>query len=213
MRLPTNNAAAPVLSVAGLSFAYPLRPMFERWSATFASGLHLVCGADGCGKTTLLRLLAADLLAQAGDIRLGRFALADDAHSYRQQLFLTHPTSDLFDDMTPLHWFEGLRSAHSGFDMARAEKLLVQLFLQEHLHKTGHMLSTGSRRKVWLAAALASGADLLLIDQPFAALDAPSIRAVAGLLQQAGQAADRIVVVADYEAPAGLTFTGIHALA
>ena len=60
--------------------------------------------------------------------------------------------------------------------------------------------------------ALASGADLLLIDQPFAALDAPSIRAVTELLQQVAQAADRVVVVADYEAPAGLTFAGIHAL-
>lgn len=213
MRLAAHDAAAPVLRVAGLCFAYPSRPMFEHWSATFVSGLNLVCGDDGCGKTTLLRLLAADLVAQAGDMRLGRFVLADDAQSYRRQLFLTNPTSDVFDDMTPLQWFDGLRGVHAGFDMARAEKLLVQLFMQEHLHKTGHMLSTGSRRKVWLAAALASGARLLLIDQPFAALDAPSIRTVTELLQQAGQAADRIVVVADYEAPAGLTFIGTHALA
>ena len=201
-----------MLRVDGLSFSYPSRALFKDWEATFLPGLHLVCGDDGCGKTTLLRLLAADLGAQAGEIRLGRFALTDDAPTYRRQLFRTDPTSDVFDDMTPLQWFEKLRGAHAGFDMASAEKLLVQLFLQEHLHKTGHMLSTGSRRKVWLAAALASGADLVLIDQPFAALDAPSIRAVTELLQQAGQAADRIVVVADYEAPAGLTFTSTHAL-
>ena len=205
-------AAAPVLRVVGLTFAYPSRSIFDHWSATFASGLHLVCGDDGCGKTTLLRLLAADLVAQAGDIELGRFALADDADRYRRQVFLTRPASDALDDLTPLQWFEGLRGAYAGFDMARAEGLLVQLFLQEHLHKTGHMMSTGSRRKVWLVAALASGADLLLIDQPFAALDAPSIRAVTELLQQVAQAADRVVVVADYEAPAGLTFAGIHAL-
>jgi hypothetical protein len=45
------------------------------------------------------------------------------------------------------------------------------------------MLSTGSKRKVWLAAGFASGADLLLLDEPFAALDAPSIAFVKELLQ------------------------------
>ncbi len=211
--MPLASAAVPTLHVEGLSFSYPSRALFEGWSAVFAPGLHLVCGDDGCGKTTLLRLLAADLVAQAGNLRLGKFVLSDDVQSYRRQLFRTDPASNDFDALTPVQWFDSLRSAHGAFDMAQAEKLLAQLFLQEHLHKTGHMLSTGSRRKVWLAAALASGAALVLIDQPFAALDAPSIRAVTQLLQQAGQAADRILLVADYEAPAGLTFTSTHALA
>ncbi|MEP6969796.1 MAG: hypothetical protein ABJA49_05090, partial [Betaproteobacteria bacterium] len=61
-----SDAAARALQIEGLSFGYPSRPLFEHWSATFAPGLHLVCGGDGCGKTTLLRLLAADLTAQAG---------------------------------------------------------------------------------------------------------------------------------------------------
>jgi ABC-type multidrug transport system ATPase subunit len=85
-----------------------------------------------------------------------------------------------------------------------AGQLLERLFLQQHLQKTGHMMSTGSRRKVWLAAALASGAAVALLDQPFAALDAPSIRAVTELLRQAAGSAGRVIVLADYEAPAGI---------
>lgn len=196
--------AVPVLTVEGLVFGYPTRPLFDRWRASFMPGLHLVCGGDGSGKTTLLRLLAADLPAQAGDLQLASLRLADNASAYRQQVFRTDPASNVFDDKTPVQWFEALRGVYPAFDMAQAETLLERLFLQPHLQKTGHMLSTGSRRKVWLAAALASGAAVLLIDQPFAALDAPSIRAATELLQQAGDSAQRVLVLADYEAPAGL---------
>lgn len=201
------NADAPVLRVDGLRFAYPSRPVFDGWSARFTAGLHLVCGDDGCGKTTLLRLLAAELTAHAGDLQLASVRLADNPAAYRQQLFRTDPASSVFEDKTPLQWFDALRVAYPAFDRVQAEALLERLFLQPHLHKTGHMLSTGSRRKVWLVAALASGATLLLLDQPFAALDTPSIRAVTALLQEAGRSAGRVIVLADHVAPAGLHLT------
>lgn len=201
---PAVGNAAPILTVEGLVFAYPGRPLFDGWRARFAPGLHLVCGDDGCGKTTLLRLLAADLPAQAGELELASVRLADKPAVYRQQVFRTDPTSSVFEDKTALQWFDVLRGVYPAFDMVQAESLLERLFLQAHLHKTGHMLSTGSRRKVWLTAALASGAAVLLIDQPFAALDAPSIRAVTEMLQQAGDAAQQVIVLADYQAPAGL---------
>ncbi len=206
---PLAETEVPVLRVEGLTFAYASRPVFERWSARFAPGLHLVCGDDGSGKTTLLRLLAGELLAQAGELQLGSHRLADDTHNYRGQLFRTDPASDPFDAMTPMQWFNHLRGTHAAFDMAQAQQLLDRLRLQEHLHKTGHMLSTGSRRKVWLAAALASNAALVLIEQPFAALDAPSIRVVTDLLHEVAQSAQRIVILADYEAPPGLLLSQV----
>lgn len=209
---PLPATQAPVLRVEGLRFGYPSRPLFDAWSAQFAPGLHLVCGDDGCGKTTLLRLLAGELLPQAGRLQLGPYRLPDDAQNYRSQLFRTDPVSDVFDALTPLQWFDGLRSMHAAFDLAQAQTLLIRLFLQEHLHKAGHMLSTGSRRKVWLAVALASNATLVLIDQPFAALDAPSIRVVTELLQEVGHSLQRIVILADYEAPSALTLRQIVTL-
>jgi ABC-type multidrug transport system ATPase subunit len=194
----------PVLTVKGLVFAYPSRPLFAGWSASFSPGLHLVRGGDGSGKTSLLRLLAADLPAQAGELQLASQRLPDNASAYRQQVFRTDPTSDAFDTLMPMLWFERLRERYPAFDMDMAGQLLERLFLQQHLQKTGHMMSTGSRRKVWLAAALASGAAVALLDQPFAALDAPSIRAVTELLRQAAGSAGRVIVLADYEAPAGI---------
>ena len=210
--MPVTDLEAPLLRVDGLSFTYPSQPLFLNWRARFAPGLHLVCGDESCGKTTLLRLLAGELIPQAGHVQLGRYRLADAAQDYRRQLFRTDPTSDAFDAMTPMQWFDSLRRTRAAFDLPRAEQLLSQLFLQEHLHKAGHMLSTGSRRKVWLAAALASNAALVLIDQPFAALDAPSIRIVTGLLQEVGHGGQRIVIIADYEPRPSLALSQVLTL-
>ena len=70
------------------------------------------------------------------------------------------------------------------------------------------MLSTGSRRKVWLAAAFASGAALTLLDQPFAALDKVSMGVITELLQEAAGHPERAWVVADYVAPPGVPLAG-----
>jgi ABC-type nitrate/sulfonate/bicarbonate transport system ATPase subunit len=74
------------------------------------------------------------------------------------------------------------------------------------------MLSTGSKRKVWLSAAFASGAALTLIDQPFAALDAPSIRFLRELLVEASEHTSRAWLLADHAAPAGIAFGTVRDL-
>jgi len=71
------------------------------------------------------------------------------------------------------------------------------------------MLSTGSRRKVGLAAALAAGQPLTLIDQPFAALDGGSIRFLREVFADLADHPSRTWVVADFEAPAGAA-SAIH---
>ena len=72
-----------------------------------------------------------------------------------------------------------------------------------------YMLSTGSKRKVWLAAAFAAGAALTLLDDPFAALDQPSIRFVLGLLKEAATDPERAWLLADYQAPPGLSLAAV----
>ncbi|MCY1378594.1 hypothetical protein D9M69_662440 [compost metagenome] len=84
--------------------------------------------------------------------------------------------------------------------------------LQPHLDKPLYMLSAGSRRKVWLCAAFAAGTALTLIDQPFAALDAPSIRFLLELLQDAADHPSRAWVLADYLAPEGVPLARVLTL-
>ena len=82
-----------------------------------------------------------------------------------------------------------------------------------HLDKRLHMLSTGSRRKVMVAAALASGAAVTLLDQPFAALDRKSIRVIHGFLQEAAGHASRAWIVADHTASEDVRWVSVLNLA
>jgi ABC-type sulfate/molybdate transport systems ATPase subunit len=63
------------------------------------------------------------------------------------------------------------------------------------------MLSTGSKRKVWLAGALAAHATVTLLDEPEAALDVPSRRALRAELARCNQGGDGVWLVASYSCP------------
>jgi energy-coupling factor transporter ATP-binding protein EcfA2 len=92
---------------------------------------------------------------------------------------------------------------HPGWRAADWQALVQGLGLDEHRHKEMFRLSTGGKRKVLLAAALASGAPLTLIDEPEAALDGPSIRHLRQALAAEARRcreSGRVIVVANYEA-------------
>ena len=187
--------------VDALTFGWPGQPpLFRGASFTLPAGVAWLGGDDGAGKTTLLRLLAGALPAQAGVVRV------------QGDVFWVDPRADGCDALTPGGCFERMARQHPAFDHARLETLVTALDLVPHLGKRLDMLSTGSRRKVWLAAAFASGATLTLLDQPFAALDKPSAAQVGQWLQQAARDPARSCVVADYAPPPGLALSATLSL-
>jgi energy-coupling factor transporter ATP-binding protein EcfA2 len=86
-----------------------------------------------------------------------------------------------------------------------ARRCIEGLALNAHLEKSLFMLSTGTRRKLWLTAALAGNAELVLLDMPYAALDAASCRALNALLTEKAAQALQAWVIADYTLPEGLS--------
>ena len=166
------------------------------------AGVTLVRGDEQTGKTTLLRLLAGDVTPDAGQIETLGHSPADSLARYRQQVFRCEPLSDTLNQTTPRAWYNTLPARFSDFNHAALDGLIAGFDLAPHLDKPLYMLSAGSRRKVWLCAAFACGAPLILIDQPFAALDGPSMRLLRELLQEMAEHPGRACVLADYEAPA-----------
>ena len=195
---------APVLQFEDLHFSYPGGQLFNQLSGDLKPGVTLIQGGDGRGKTTLMRLLAGDLDAQAGQLQINGIRLQDQPAIYRQQLFWVDPRTTAFDQLTPLAFFKSQRILYPRFDSTRLDTLVESLDLAPHLHKQLFMLSTGSKRKVWLAAAFASGASVTLLDMPFAALDQASIGVVLDLLATTAPSTERAWVLADYAAPAGV---------
>lgn len=192
-----------------MSFQYPGRTLFTQQSWCISGGVTWVKGGEGCGKTTLLRLLAGSLPLGAGQLHINGVPLTTQPEAYRQQVFWADPKSDALEQVTPADYFGSLKSRYPTFDEALLPALTEGLGLTPHLHKPLYMLSTGSKRKVWLAAALASGAAVTLLDEPFAALDLASVRFVLTLLAEAAQHPTRAWLLADYAAPAGVPLASV----
>ena len=199
---------AALLLVSRLNFSYPGLDLFQDFSARIAAGVTLVRGGDGRGKTTLLNLLAGLMPARDGVLELNGLRLDSEPENYRRQVFFIDPRSEAYDQMTPPEVFAALAERYPQFDHALLPALTEGLSLTPHLEKKLFMLSTGSKRKVYLAAAFAAHATLTLLDDPYASLDRASINFVAATLNEHAGDADQAWVVAMYEAPEAVRLAG-----
>ena len=202
------TAMSAVMRADGLHFQYAGHALFANFSAHVMPGVTLVCGGSGRGKSTLLRMLAGALPLTTGQLHVNGISLQDQPAAYRQQVFWTEPRTDAFDQITALEYFQLQRQTHGGFTESDLVALVDGLSLEPHLDKPLYMLSTGSKRKVWLAAAFASGAALTLLDEPFAALDTASIGFILSMLEDAATHRTRAWVLAHYEAPGEVPLAG-----
>lgn len=197
-------APAIITRTHDLSHSWQGRTLLRDLELAIPAGVTLVRGDEQTGKTTLLRLLAGDVSPDAGEVETLGQSPAQSPSRYRQQVFRCEPLNDTLNQTTPRAWYLTLPTRFSGFNHAALSGLIAGFDLTPHMDKPLYMLSAGSRRKVWLCAAFACGAPLILIDQPFAALDGPSMRLLRELLQEMAEHPGRACVLADYEAPPGV---------
>jgi len=194
------SIAPSLLEIQNLRFAYPDQPaLADRWSAAIGEGVTLLYGDTGSGKSTLLRVLAGQQPASAGQLRAAGVALDAEPAAYRRQVFFCEPASEAFDALSVQACTALLGEGDAGFDNAEWQRLVEAFSLVPHLEKQMFMLSTGSRRKVGLAAALASGRPVVLLDDPVGALDARSIHGLWQAIERRVAQPGRAVVVASSE--------------
>ena len=193
-------AESAFLWVHGLRFAYPECVVLDNLSLAWPPGLALVRGDESTGKTTLLRVLAGELTAEAGSITLQGVDLIRAAKASGPQVFWANPRSSEWDPLTARGWLDSLPARYPRWDAAALAEHIDGFSLHEHLDKPFYALSTGSKRKALMAGALASNAPLTLIDEPVGGLDKPSVRYLAQALASQAARPDRLTVVAHYEA-------------
>jgi ABC-type multidrug transport system ATPase subunit len=193
-----------ILLVDGVTFEFPQRPVFNHFSATIPGGITYVVGDESTGKSTLLRLFAGDLKPQAGSIAVCGMRQSDDLASFKKHVFWIDPRTTEYDQISPNDYFDMQRKFYLTFDEPLLHELIEGLNLSDHVSKAMYMLSAGSKRKVWLAAAFASGASVTLLDEPFAALDKASINFLIDRLMAFAPSSGRAWVIADYELPSNL---------
>ena len=141
-----------------------------------AGSLAAVLGPSGSGKTTLLRVVAGFERPDAGSVEMGGVAMDDDRHHVpveRRRIGYVPQEGSLFPhlDVRSNVGF-GLRRARRGGRTRRVDELLELVGLEGCGDRYPHQLSGGQQQRVALARALATIPSLVLLDEPFASLDA-----------------------------------------
>ncbi|WP_432730314.1 ABC transporter ATP-binding protein [Variovorax sp. W6] len=190
-----NPSSPALLRIDALGFAYPDQPaLVTGWNASVGPGVTLLYGDTGTGKSALLSVIAGALPA-SGRLTVAGASFDTAPEAYRRQVFFVAPETDRFDQLTARECTASLAEGDAGFDQAKWQAIADGFSLAPHLDKKMFMLSTGSKRKVWMAAGLASGRPLILLDEPTAGLDMPSTRCLwATLSGFAGQSKQGVIV-------------------
>jgi NitT/TauT family transport system ATP-binding protein len=136
-----------------------------------------IIGPSGCGKSTLLNLIAGFLQPSSGEILVKGVPITgpgrDRGMIFQQYSSFPHLTV-LQNVMFGLKLNAGKLGLHAGARRSRAEELVKQVGLAEHKVKYPHQLSGGQQQRVAIARSLAMEPQILLLDEPFSALDEPT---------------------------------------
>lgn len=199
------------LKVEGLSVSYGHGVVLDQVSLEVASGTTTaILGASGCGKTTLLRAIAGFVRPSSGVVRLGDHVVSGPktwVKPERRQIGYVSQDGNLFphlsvaDNITfGLSWRE--RRARS-----RVVELLELVGLAPELaDRSPGRLSGGQQQRVSLARALARDPKLVLLDEPFSALDVGLRVATRDAVAKALRATASTVVLVTHDQGEALSF-------
>lgn len=177
-RVAVTGRAGTIVTIRNLSKAYGGRSVLGEIDLDIPSGEFVaIIGRSGCGKTTLLRMLAGLESADSGTILFG----VDD---FRIRI---GEARVVFQEPRLLPWRTVLQNVSLGLDARgqdRARKTLDRVGLGGRENDWPANLSGGQRQRVALARALVHQPRLLLLDEPFGALDALTRLEMHALLQE-----------------------------
>ncbi|MGE0450618.1 MAG: ABC transporter ATP-binding protein [Vicinamibacterales bacterium] len=160
---PSSDGGAPVCVVGGIDLT--IRP------AEFVCML----GPSGCGKTTLLRMIAGLVRPDEGHISI-EGAVVTGPGPNRGMVFQDFALLPWADVLTNVAFGLELRGVPKDVRLARARTLVASMGLSGFEQHYPHQLSGGMQQRVGLARALAIEPAILLMDEPFGALDAQTRR-------------------------------------
>ncbi len=159
------------VSVLGVSKNYGAVEALKNMSLEFPRGqLTSLLGPSGCGKTTLLKIIAGLLPADEGSVEVNGKTIAGPGND----------RAFVFQDFALLPWANVLRNVAFGLELRGVAKSEREGIAEKYIRNVGltgfemsfpHQLSGGMRQRVGLARALSVDSQVLLLDEPFSAVD------------------------------------------
>ncbi|MCR9086915.1 MAG: metal ABC transporter ATP-binding protein [Rhodobacteraceae bacterium] len=188
LRAPDPVASAP-LAVRGVTVSYGEKPAVFSVDATFPAGaMTAIIGPNGAGKSTLLKAALGVIPRLSGEVSVFgqpiETARARIAYvPQRASVDWDFPASVIDVVLMGLYRRIGLLGRLTGAQRAKANACLARVGMSDFADRQIGQLSGGQQQRVFLARALAQDADLYLLDEPFAGVDAATERAIIDVLK------------------------------
>jgi manganese/zinc/iron transport system ATP- binding protein len=177
------------LSVRGLTVSYAEKPAVFSVDASFATGaMTAIIGPNGAGKSTMLKACLGIVPRLSGEVDVFGQPVerARDRIAYvpqRASVDWDFPATVLDVVKMGLYRTTGLFGRLTGALETRARACLDRVGMEDFADRQIGQLSGGQQQRVFLARALAQDADLYLLDEPFAGVDAATERAIVDVLK------------------------------
>lgn len=191
---PPSETSSPVagspFAIQGLTVSYDRRPVVYSVDLTVPPGsMTAIVGPNGAGKSSLLKAALGITRRVTGDVRVFGQPLETMSHRVayvpqRNSVDWDFPAT-VIDVVTmglfrQLRWWQFTRRSHTD----QAMESLVRVGMEAFAHRQIGELSGGQQQRVFLARALVQQADLTILDEPFAGVDAATEKAIVEVLKQ-----------------------------
>jgi manganese/zinc/iron transport system ATP- binding protein len=199
--IAAEDLRASPLAIRGLTVSYDQKPAVFSVDATFEGGrMTAIIGPNGAGKSTLLKAALGILKPLSGQITVFGSPMSGEMHRIayvpqRASVDWDFPVRVIDVVLMGLYRKVGLLGRLTGADRAQALACLERVGMVDFATRQIGQLSGGQQQRVFLARALAQDADLYLLDEPFAGVDAATEKAIIGVLKSLKSEGRTVVAV------------------
>jgi manganese/iron transport system ATP-binding protein/manganese/zinc/iron transport system ATP- binding protein len=197
MDMTTDN----VIDISNLTVSYGPKPALLDVTLQIEKGLLVgVIGPNGAGKSTFIKAILGFIKKDVGHVMIegveadrakGKVAYVPQRGAVDWDFPITVKEVALMGRYGNIPWYK----SPTGEDRKKAEEALEMVRMSEFKDRQIGQLSGGQQQRVFMARALAQGADILLLDEPFAGVDAATERAILDVLGEAKKSGKTLVVV------------------
>lgn len=199
--MTTESANVPAIEVENLTVSFGPRPALLNVSVTIDQGLLVgIIGPNGAGKSTLVKAILGFVKPDLGTVRLlgsslddakGRLAYVPQRGAVDWDYPITVYEVAMMGRYPNIPWWKDPGQK----DHEAVNQALEMVRMSDFKNRQIGGLSGGQQQRVFMARALAQGSDILLLDEPFAGVDAATERAILDVLERAKATGRTLVVV------------------
>ena len=187
---------ATILKVTGLRRAFGPNTIFDKFNLEVRTGEAIaLTGRNGAGKSTLLRCLVGADRPDDGDVQVCGNPMAETSPEIRRDVATVIDDLDFFPDLSVVEHLDLLARAHGIADPDElVDEVLEEVQLVPQSGQLPGTLSSGQRRRLALATAFVRPRKLLILDEPFEAVDPVSGEVIRSILRNYARAGGTVVM-------------------